>query len=795
MDAGPGRAQFVRFGVFELDRHARELRKQGRRMRLQDQPFQVLSMLLDRTGSVVTREELRTALWPGSVYVDFDHGLNNAVARLREALGDSAASPRYIETLPRLGYRFIYPLTDGTLVPESPASVAPAEPASPSAPATGPQPASHGTPKSPRYWPVWAAIAIIVAATAAWLLLGERRSDAPQQTAAAIVGAADTPSVAVLPFASLSDDPDDIYFAAGLSGELLSQLSHIEGLKVAGSVSSFQFKDRAESPADVARALGVDHLLEGSVRRSGNHIRITAQLIDANSGYSLWSQTFEREFRDIFAIQEEIGLAVAKALQVRLLESETQRLRLRGTDDVEAYRLYLMGIAQLRALGVRMNREGARQLFEQAIALDPGFAAAHAGVASYYFNLTATLGTEPETSARLGRAAAERAMALDPGDSDALRTLADFEMWSYRFRGEGDAYGRADALFRRAVEIDPANAYAWFDYARAIQWTEPRRALPMFDRAVELDALAPAGIGLGALAMARLGMREAARQRLQEFVSRSSKANRHNVVAAFESYFGNLDGAVEALQTPTSNDVLGSQFLLWAMFRSMGDADAAQALLQRLGDDPLAAALRKAADLGSRGHYADAFAHLDRQRVNYPTSRVLDLPAARFALIAGRFDDARVLLEDRLPDLAAGTEPITAPRVMPALDLVLAWQKTGRTDEASRLLQRVAAFLDSTERPQLPLFEVQRARAQALSGDTDLALQSLEYARDQGFRVICALDMHPHPLLYVDCLDADPVLAGVRKHPRYAAWIESIEADNRAQLARLRSRPGPGSAG
>jgi uncharacterized protein HemY len=132
---------------------------------------------------------------------------------------------------------------------------------------------------------------------------------------------------------------------------------------------------------------------------------------------------------------------------------------------------------------------------------------------------------------------------------------------------------------------------------------------------------------------------------------------------------------------------------------------------------------------------------------------------------------------------------------MPALDLVLAWQKTGRTDEASRLLQRVAAFLDSTERPQLPLFEVQRARAQALSGDTDLALQSLEYARDQGFRVICALDMHPHPLLYVDCLDADPVLAGVRKHPRYAAWIESIEADNRAQLARLRSRPGPGSAG
>jgi TolB-like protein/DNA-binding winged helix-turn-helix (wHTH) protein len=775
-------AYLLRFGVFEVDRQSRELRKQGRRVRLQDQPFQLLCMVLDRAGAVVTREDLRQALWPGSVYVDFDHGLNNAIARLREALGDNAASPQYIETLPRLGYRFIYPV-------QSPPPVQIAPPA----PDTQAGSEDPGVPKQTTRRRsvalVGGAVALAALAIGLWLGFRESAITRPGDPGS------DEPSVAVLPFASLSADADDEYFADGLSDELLNQLARIRGLRVPGRTSSFQFKGRQTSPAEIAKTLKVTYLLEGSVRRSGERVRITAQLTDARNGYPLWSETFERDFEDIFSIEDEIALSVVSALQVQLLEADEKQLRRRGTHDAEAYRLYLMGMSQLRGRSVRMNLEGARNKFEQAIALDPGFAAAHAGLASYHFTLTTVISEAPEENRQLGRAAAERAFALDPEGGESLRVMANFEMLQYRFRDEFEAYARAEALFRRAIEFEPTNSFAHFDYARAIQWYEPKLALQLFDRAAELDPQMPLVIGMAALTMSRLGMHDAARLRMQDLVARSGVGHSSRHVSAFESYLGRLDLATAALENPNAQSLeAGSVLTLWGLYMSLGDRSAVDGALREAADDPLIQALRRAILDLTAGRREEAFALLDREREGYPLTRLLDLPAARLALIAGKNERARAILEQRLPDLARGSGPINAPRVLPALDLVLAWSKTGHSDDARRLLDQVEAYLDGPDAPRLPLFTVQRAKAHLLAGRSHLAWQSLDRAYTEGFRMTCVLDLHPQPLFYFDCIDVDPVFSAARRNGQFDKWLARIQSDNRGQLERLRSHPGTDAA-
>ncbi len=758
MDDSQERAQPIRFGVFEIDRASRELRKQGRRIRLQDQPFQVLRMLLERAGSVVTREELREALWPGSVYVDFDHGLNNAIARLRDALGDNAASPQYIETLPRLGYRFIYPLQD----PPPPAAPASDERRAWSWHLTG-----------------YAAAAATVLALLLWLVLRDDAATPPG-----------TASVAVLPFVSLSADADDEYFADGLSDSLLNHLARVRGLRVPGRTASFYFKGRQEPAAEIAGHLGVSHLLEGSVRRAGNRLRIAARLTDAASGYQLWSQTFERDFGDLFEIEDEIALSVVSALKVELLESGAEQGLRRGTQSVEAYRLYLVGLSKLRARGVRLDREGARRHFEQAVALDPGYAAAHAGLASYRFNRATSSFDAPEENTRVGREHAERAYALDPKNADALRVMADFEILRFRYRDEFDGYVRAIGLFDRAVRSEPNNAYVHYDYARAVQWQDPKRALPLFERAAELDPEMPLAIGMAALSLLRLGMHDAARLRMEQMVARAGVDYGVRNIAVLESYLGRLDEAVRATRagTPPFEFEAGTRVAMWGLHLSMGDRAGAIEVLREPTDDPLILALADAAELTADGRHAAAFESLDRRRGDYPGTRLLDLPAARLALIAGRSGRAREILESRLPDLARGRGPITAPRVLPGLDLVRAWSQSGEPGKARELLQRIEAFLDGPDAPRLPLFTVLRARAHALAGRQDRAWEALDRAHAEGFRMTCVLDLHPHPLLYVDCIDADPVFATAPGSVQFRQWLARIHADNRRQFQQLQSR-------
>lgn len=779
-------AHVLRFGVFEADSRTRELRKQGVRIRLQEQPFQVLLLLLERAGDVVTREELRQQIWPSSVFVDFDHGLNNAVARVRDVLDDNANSPRFIETLPRHGYRFVCPVSRDT----PPAMAATAAPSAVAPPADTPvaEPASRAPDRHRLGRRLALAAAVLCVAAVLSIVLRPREPAASQVNLAAL---SSEPSIAVLPFVSMSGAPDHEHFADGLSEELLNRLSGIHGLKVAGRTSSFYFKDKDLPAQEIASVLNVNHLLEGSVRQSGVRVRITAQLIDARNGYHLWSQTYDRELSDILKTQEDIAVSVATALKVKLVDGDLYRVKEHGTRDPEAYRLYLMALTQLRGHGPR-DIPRSRQLFEAALARDPQFADAHAGLAIYYFRDTWLGQLNLEESMRLGRAAAERAAALAPDSSEALSAMANFDAARWRFRNDSAAYTRAVAGYQRAVEFSPSSAPAHFSYARAVAWDEPDLSLRLFERAAELDPMFSNAQGFAAGRLSERGLHDAHRQRLQEF-DRQPLISGEPTFALYrgilEMRLGQLDEALRFLGPRKGKEM---SILRWSLHLSLGDVDGARAALPD-GTDPLSRYVREAAEFSMQERYADAFAALDRHRAEFPESLILDASAAKLALVAGMPERALPILLQRLPDLARGIGPVTAHNVFPALDLATAYATTGHDAEARELLTRIRAFLEGPQVPWQPMFIYLQARTYAQAGERELALEALERAYARGFRQTWAIDLNPEPLNYVESIDVEPAFRALRSDPRYQRWRERVRDDNARQLEKLR-RPATLSA-
>ncbi len=768
-------AQLLRFSVFELDCRARELRSDGSRIRLQEQPFLILRFLLERAGDVVTRDELRQRVWPSSVYVDFDHGLNNAIARLREALGDDAATPRFIETLPRLGYRFICPIEEAAAPRTTDNATTSAAEASPTAPIS-PTERMPWHQRAPAVISGGVALILVFGLlTALWL--AQRPRD-KESNPTPLKGT----SIAVLPFANLSDAVDK-RFVDGLSNELLHKLASIRGLKVVGPVSSFSVQDVPH--AAIAETLKVNYFLDGSVRRSGTRMWIKAQLLDARTEMRLWSQVYERDFTDIFQVQDEIALAVAAALQVKLMKADEHRLNDRITRDTEAYRLYMIGLALLRGQGVYRDPNRAVQFFEEALARDPQFAAAQAGLALYHFEGAWAFPDAIEDSVQLGRTAAERAVALDADSSETLLARANFEAWRSRFLGEFQSYARAQKDYRRAIELEPTSSAVFFNYGRAVLWDEPGLAQSLFERTVELDPLWENARAFGATLLSRRGLHNAALKRLRELAAQSvyPSGGTYNIhIGIVERQLGHLDEATAYLCPG------GDSIQCWSLYMALGDRATARHVLTEFRGYELADALSEAATLSMDARFEAAFAALDRCRADFPLSRILDLPAARFALITGHADRARVLLEVRLPDLARGVEPVKSRNVIPALDLAAAYQGTGDPAAAKQLLDRVAAFLDGPDAPRWPMFVYLRARTHALANEPEMALRTLERAYEDGFRTTWALDLYPQPLFYVDSIDTDPAFTALRANPRYQSWRERIRVDNAHQLENVRAR-------
>ena len=330
----------VRFGVFELELGSGELRKHGIKIKLHDQPFKVLAMLVERPGEVITREEFREQLWPADTFVDWDLGLNSAVMKLRAALGDSADNPRFVETLPRRGYRLIVEVEPigaalnssqqalwAADVPDTPES------ASAEAQLVLPEDAElldaesaseldvtpfAGPAKAPdRRVAGWLRAALIGTALAAvgfglWQWFGPRRAPGEGNLAQARY------VIAVLPLKNLSSEPARDYFSDGLTDEIISNLSVIDGLQVKSQTSSFAFKDKPSDIHAVGSQLGANLILEGSVLRAGDRLRVNVQLVRVSDDYPLWSGRFERELKDIFAVQDEISLSIVNELRLNL---------------------------------------------------------------------------------------------------------------------------------------------------------------------------------------------------------------------------------------------------------------------------------------------------------------------------------------------------------------------------------------------------------------------------------------------------------------------------------------------
>jgi TolB-like protein/DNA-binding winged helix-turn-helix (wHTH) protein len=476
----------IRFGPFELDARAGELRRAGRRIRLQDKPLRLLIALIEQRGEIVTRDELRERLWPGNVVVEFDNGLNNAVNKLRAALDDSAAEPQFVETVGRRGYRFV-----GTL--ESPAASADAASGAHAAPAaaevssaapvvadpTDPVAAAQRPPR--RLRPLAGAAALLAAVGAAVLLFDERFG-----------GQADIDSVAVLPLENLSSDLEQEYFSDGMTDTLISQLANIRSLRIISRQSVMRYKRSALTMPEIARELDVDAVIEGTVLRTGDRVRVTVQLIHAPSDRHLWNAQYERPLDDVLALQAEIARSVADNVQAALTPQEAARLTATKSVDAQAYDLFLRG----RYFWALRTEDGLRRsldYFERALALEPDFARAHAALAESYGPLGYNGWMSPAEATPRMKAAALRALELDPGLVEgwtALGACAAFHEWRW---SEGEAH------FRRALEVSGnySTAYGWYGllYENTGRQAENLAAR---QRAFELDPLwVGTGIALG----------------------------------------------------------------------------------------------------------------------------------------------------------------------------------------------------------------------------------------------------------------------------------------------------------
>ena len=414
--------RLIRFDEFEVDLRSRELRKGGVRIRLQDQPFQILTMLLEQAGDIVTRDEIRDRLWPDGTFVDFEHSVNAAIKRLRAALGDTAESPRFVETLHRRGYRFVMPIER-----------------------VG-QARSTSSPGMP-----------------------PRKADR-------------RPRLVVLPFANLSGGELHDYFSDGLTEEMIMQLGRRCGnqIGVLARTSSMLYKNVVRAASDIGEALRADYLVEGSVRREGDHVRITAQLIETRGETHLWAESYDRHLSDCLAVQTEVAAQMAQALAMELLPSPT--VEAAGTRHPGAYQAFLRGRFHWNKAGPDGLRD-AIAAYDESLVLDPEFGKAYSARARARVSMCDYYLIEPRAALDLARADAARALEIDPSDAEAH--LASGEV---RRTLDWD-WPAAEGAYRTALAVNPNSEAVYRYYGIFLAARGRAEAASMAERACDLDPL------------------------------------------------------------------------------------------------------------------------------------------------------------------------------------------------------------------------------------------------------------------------------------------------------------------
>jgi TolB-like protein/DNA-binding winged helix-turn-helix (wHTH) protein len=458
----------ARFGVFEADLDGGELRKHGLRLKLSDQPFQILAMLLARPGEIVSREELRELLWPSDTFVDFDHGLNNAVMKLREVLGDSSEHPRFIETLPRRGYRFIAPVESKNAVSNvlAPAQAFAGRLAPTQTVVAEPLPKNSGLLQKviegqrQGHFALPRIAALVAAVLAGSALISGITVHYVRGVNASKGKASPSTSLVVLPLENLSGDKEQDYFADGMTDDLIANLAKIRSLRVISRSTAMAYKGTHKPLPQIASELNADAVVEGTVMRVGNRVRITAELVQVSTDRHLWADTYESQIGDVLTLQNRVSSAIVDEIRINLTPEDKERLAKNPSVSPEAYEEYLKG----RYYWNKRSGDGfakAIGYFENATRKDPQYALAYAGLADCYGIIGATIfGSIPASEAApKAKAAAIRALQIDPSLAEAQTSLA-----TAKFNYDWDWTGAAEG-FKKAIQLDPTYATAYQRYS------------------------------------------------------------------------------------------------------------------------------------------------------------------------------------------------------------------------------------------------------------------------------------------------------------------------------------------
>jgi len=468
----------VRFGTFEVSLASNEIRKAGVKIRVQQQPMKLLQILLKHPGEVVTREELRSRIWADENFGDFDQAVNIAIAKLRNALGDSAESPRYIETLPKRGYRFIAEVS--VVDADTPAKALETVVGDWTRIEPGLQQQRVAPTVAPKRWLrskrlTVVAFVVVLSLTilAVWLFRSWERSSAGIR------------SIAVLPLDNLSGDLSQDYFSDGMTDELITDLAKIKALRVISRTSVMRYKGMHTPLPEIARTLKVDAIVEGSVLRSGDQVRITAQLIQVPADKHLWAESYEGNLSDTLALQNKVARAVAEQIRIEVTFQERAELKTLKKIDPDAYEDYLKG----RYFWNKRTADGLKKAvdyFNQAIAKDPNYAAAYSGLADTFALLGDWQYAVMPTKEAVPKAKAAALKALEQDDSlgEAHNSLA------FCLDGYDWDFDAAEKEFRRAIELNPgyAPAHHWYAWHLALLGHNDD-ALAEMRKAANLDPL------------------------------------------------------------------------------------------------------------------------------------------------------------------------------------------------------------------------------------------------------------------------------------------------------------------
>ncbi|MBW2494042.1 MAG: winged helix-turn-helix domain-containing protein [Deltaproteobacteria bacterium] len=823
----------VAFGDYQLDTKTRSLKREGRRIRIQSKAFDLLTYLIEHRDQVVSSDELLDALWPG-LHVT-PAALSTAVQKARQAVGDDGGHQAVIHTEHGKGFRFVAEVTDlsGPEKVRSEATGATQLPFIAElkrrnvfrvAVAYGivawllVEIASVVLPTfdAPE-WVMQAFTFLVIlgfplALIFAWAYEltpeGIKRESAvdPAESIThltrrkldfAIIGllalavvflfvdhyvledevvqptrtVARGKSIAVLPFANMSADPDQEYFADGISEELLNTLVRFEDLHVVGRTSSFSFRDSDADLKQIGEKLGVNVILEGSVRRAGDRVRITAQLVDAEDGFHRWSETYDRELTDIFAIQTEIATAIADALRLNLSAKERKQLTTPPTQNLEAYQAYLLGKRRL-AEQTMSAVVAAIGYFERAIDLDPKFALAYVGLAdSFLLEGPATA----DMTAR-ARAAVNQALELDDQLGEAQAALGYFRLMDNDFAG-------AEAAFQRAATLAPHSSRVYRDHASLLRDRGRfEEMLALAQKAVELDPLS-------VVAIQRVGSALVALGRFDEGLAWHERALEINPGHA-EPYFsvasyhwmvtGRLDEAMVWLRRSLAIDPNPAWLaILGWLYLELGGFDEAEHWISRAYEMasesyyPNAAMQELALDRGDDAavvvHGTKAYEIWPQELLALTFLRDRDVRSARYA-------EARTRYAQQYPELFEDEDPrVNHHNYMHAVDLALILARTGDPEQAELLRERSLQLLRSVPRLGWAGYEIIDAQVHAQRAEKEKALSAIRQAIEEGWRVG-----------WWRWFRHKPDLESLHDEPEYQAMVAEIEADMAAQLARVR---------